>query len=175
MEIDVRCFCGQAVQVTPLPAEDDYGVYVPFNLSHRREHIDQEDLDSVWHGVFGRAEGSVTCKCGNTTHVVVKIDVVERQEPVSGDGTNVFHQLFEESFGGKQVHATEHGSREQKRDTYLYKDDRGFRFEQYVGNQNHDMLQITSEESREHVAKLLPVLFTPEELKKLENQKRGHD
>lgn len=162
MNIDVRCVCGQSVEATPPPPEDDDGVYVPFDLSHEREDISHEDIDSGRYGKCGRSESSVVCKCGNTTRVVVKIDLVERQEVV---GCEALNEIFNERPSGKQVHVTEHVTRDWKRDTYLYKDNEEFRFEQYVSNQHHEMLRIASKELREHVTKLLPVLFTPEELK----------
>ena len=74
--------------------------------------------------------------------------------------------------GGKQIHATQNLSDGEgwKEDTYLYLRDNGaFYFEQYAndGHSGHTTLFITRNELKEYVTKLLPLLFTPEELKRL--------
>ena len=72
--------------------------------------------------------------------------------------------------GGRQIHATQNGG-EWKIDTYLYEDNLGegesdFYFEQYCPT-DHQLIYIPRAELKEHITKLLPLLFTPEELKKL--------
>ena len=82
---------------------------------------------------------------------------------------NVLEQMNVESPGGKQIHATQETNGEWKKDTYLYQDEGGFYFEQYMcdGHAGHETMFIMESELKEHVAKLIPLLFTPEELKKL--------
>ena len=81
--------------------------------------------------------------------------------------------------GGRQIHATQHGEGEWKNSTYLYEDDLiyegdevSFYFEQHRRS-GRGRVHIRKGELKEHVAKLLPLLFTPEELKKLSQLPRG--
>ena len=80
---------------------------------------------------------------------------------------NFDEQNYVEIPGGKQIHATQETNEEWKKDTYLYQDENVFYFEQYHGGGGHQMMSVTESEMKEYVTKLLPILFTPEELKKL--------
>jgi len=68
---------------------------------------------------------------------------------------------------GRQIHATENGT-DWKQSTYLYEDDgKGFFFFEHISPAGHFFVNINRDELKEYVAKLLPVLFTAEEMKKL--------
>lgn len=83
---------------------------------------------------------------------------------------NALKQLFANIPEGKLIHATQEVNGEWKRDTRLYQwPDGTFFFEQSEcdGDAGRNTLYFSESELKEHVAKLLPILFTPEELKKL--------
>jgi hypothetical protein len=90
----------------------------------------------------------------------VKIDLEEKQRPMSGG-----HVDIGALFSGRQIWATETGG-EWNQQTYLYQDEGIYWFEEY-SPAGHNMFIIGKDELREYVVKLLPVLFTPEELKQL--------
>ena len=76
MEIDIRCLCGRVVEATP-PIPECVDIYGPSDPSHVEGDFDDGEVDSVWNRAFGRLDDSVTCKCGNTIHVVVETGVEE--------------------------------------------------------------------------------------------------
>ena len=166
MNVDVKCVCGRVHEVTPLIPKGDDGVYVPFDALRKVKPFKDGKVDSIWRGgraVSGCSANIVTCECGKAFSVAVEIWL-----------EGIQYQLCRiESPGGKQIHATysetdaTDGSR-WRTDTYLYREDNGqFYFEQYNRNQHQTTLWLASEELREYVVKLLPLLFTPEEVKKL--------
>ena len=81
----------------PIPECVDDGVCVPFDLSNTGEHFDYSEADSVWRGAFGRTDSDVTCECGKTIHVVVKIEVEKKQEPLGREVADAVEQFFIES------------------------------------------------------------------------------
>ena len=164
MNVDVTCVCGRVHEVTPLIPKADDGVYVPFDPSHTVEQFKDGEVDSIWRGAFRSSYNSVTCECGKAINVVVELEVVEKQDPLID---LAIQRFFIEFPGGKQVHATQHGNDEWKQDTYLYEEGELFYFESYASNGQHEMFLIRRSELKEHVAKLVPLLFTPEELKQL--------
>ncbi len=174
MNNEVKCVCGRVFEVTPpIPECVDDGVCVPFDLSNTGEHFDYSEADSVWRGAFGRTDSDVTCECGETIHVSVKIGVEKKQEPLGREAAEAVEQFFIESQlsyienpGGRQIHASQHADGEWKEHTYLYQEGESFYFERF-SHWDHTILFIQRDELKEHVAKLLPVLFTPEEMKKL--------
>ena len=89
---------------------------------------------------------------------------------------DIIQQMIVSIPGGKQIHATQKVSEGWKEDTYLYQEEDGlFYFEQYAndGHSGRDTLFLHKEELKEHVAKLLPILFTPEELQQLVHARDG--
>lgn len=175
MNIDVKCVCGRVFEVTPpIPECVDDGMCVPFDLSYQGEHFDDSEPDSVWRGAFGRTDGDVTCECGETIHVSVKIGVERKPEPVDHEAMEQFwHEAqlsYIENPGGRQIHATQHADGEWKDNTYLYQEGGAFYFERFSGS-DHTIFFIQRNELKEYVAKLLPILFTPEELKQLARTK----
>ena len=72
--------------------------------------------------------------------------------------------------GGKQIHATQEVNGEWRCDTYVYEEEGDcgpfFYFEQH-SNSGDKLLFIPKDQLREHVVKLLPRLFTAEELRNL--------
>jgi hypothetical protein len=71
----------------------------------------------------------------------------------------------EDVFNGRQIHATETGG-DWPEQTYLYQDEDVFWFEQYNPAGRRSTIH-TKSDLKEHVTKLIPILFTPEELKQL--------
>ena len=175
MNIDVKCVCGRVFEVTPpIPEYVDDGVCVPFDLSVKGEHFDYSEVEAVWGGTFGRTDSDFTCECGKTIHVVVTLQLEEKPEPERAEAAKKLEEFwieaqlsYIENPGGKQVHASQYVSGYGKRDTYLYQENGSFYFEQYEKNRRQETLWLASEELKEHVVKLLPVLFTAEEMKKL--------
>lgn len=159
MKIDVKCVCGRVHEVTPLIPKGDDGVYVPFGTLPRIRRLEDGNVDSTWRGwsgSYGCSDNYVTCKCGKEFSVVVEISL---------DGIP-YQRFLIDNPGGKQVHATRQGDGKCSVDTYLYQEDGPFYFEKY-SRWEHTILFLHRDELREHVAKLMPLLFTPEELKQM--------
>lgn len=174
MNIDVKCVCGRVFEVTPpIPECVDDGVCVPFDLSDKGQHFDCSDVESVWGGTFRRTDSEVTCECGKTIHVVVTLQLEEKPEPLGREAAAKLEEFWIESQlyyienpGGTQIHATQHAAGESKEHTYLYQEAESFYFERF-SPRDHMILFIPRDELKEYVAKLLPVLFTPEQMKTL--------
>lgn len=168
MTIDVKCVCGRVFEVRPpTPECVEDGVCVPFDLAYQGEHFDESEADSVWRGAFGRTDSDVTCECGETIHISVKVGVEKKQDPLgdAAECNRALQLLYIESPGGRQIHATQHADGEWKEHTYLYQEGEAFYFERF-SHWEHLILFIQRDELKECVAKLLPLLFSPEELKK---------
>ena len=164
MKIDVKCVCGRVHEITPLIPTGDDGVYVPFDLAHKIEEFKDGGVNSIWRADFGSSYNSVTCECGKAINGEVKIRLEKKQDPL---GDLAIQRFLIDNPGGKQVHATQNVSGDWKEDTYLYQEDDSFYFERYCSNHQHDILFLHKNELKEHVAKLVPLLFTAEQLKQV--------
>ena len=76
---------------------------------------------SPYGGVHLGTDSEVICECGKTIHVVVKLELEEKPEPVSAEAAAKLEEFWIESQlsyienpGGKQIHATQHADGEWK-------------------------------------------------------------